>query len=119
MGPRRLYSMYFLRYSLVLAKVQAATCDLPHPNRSAELIVMAATLFAITSIVITLRLISRMWVSSTIGADDWIIALALVRIRLVDDRISLPDTDITSSYLSHRLSSRFLVRGPTSLLGTG
>jgi hypothetical protein len=36
--------------SLVLAKVQAATCDLPHPNRSTELIVIAASLFAITSI---------------------------------------------------------------------
>jgi hypothetical protein len=103
--------------NLVLAKVQAATCDLSHPNRSTELIVITTTLFAITSVLITLRLISRIWVSDTIGPDGWIIALALVRIRLVDMQMSLPDTDIASFYLSHRLPSRFLVRGPASLLG--
>ncbi|KAH6668361.1 hypothetical protein B0J14DRAFT_452413, partial [Halenospora varia] len=60
---------------LIVAKVQAATCDLPHPNRSGGLIATAATLFAMAFLAITLRLISR------------------------------------TSYLSHRLPSRFLVRG--------
>ena len=105
--------------SLVVAKVQAATCDLPHPNRSAELLSIAVTLFAITFVFITLRLISRMWVSSTIGIDDWIVALALVRIKLVDEQIPLAGADGRSSYLSHQLPSRFLVKGPTSLLETG
>jgi hypothetical protein len=105
--------------SLVLAKVQAATCDLPHPNRSPEVIVIASTLFAIASSLITLRLISRIWVSSTIGSDDWIIAVALVRSRLLDEQIFLLGTDITSFYLSYRLPLQFLVRGLASLLGTG
>jgi hypothetical protein len=72
--------------SLVLSKVQAATCDLPHPNRSSELIVIAATLFALASVLITLRLVSRKWVTRTIGSDDWAIALALVRIKVLDKR---------------------------------
>ncbi|KAH8752324.1 integral membrane protein [Hyaloscypha sp. PMI_1271] len=44
---------------LVVAKVQAATCDLPHPNRSAEVLSIAIALFAIAFVFITLRLISR------------------------------------------------------------
>jgi hypothetical protein len=102
--------------SLVVAKVQAATCDLPHPNRSAELLSIAVALFAIAFVFITLRLISRMWVSNTIGIDDWIVALALVRIKLVDEQIPLAGADGNSSYLSHQLPSRFLVGCPTSLL---
>ncbi|KAH9205839.1 hypothetical protein DL95DRAFT_235651, partial [Leptodontidium sp. 2 PMI_412] len=68
---------------LVVAKVQAATCQLPHPNRSGGLIVTVATLFAMTFLAIALRLISRTWVSGTIGIDDWIVSLALVPFRLV------------------------------------
>ncbi|KAH8590101.1 hypothetical protein B0O99DRAFT_635611 [Bisporella sp. PMI_857] len=63
---------------LIVAKVQAATCDLPRPNRSTEIIIVTATLLAVTFILITLRLISRVWMSSTIGPDGWIIALALL-----------------------------------------
>ncbi|PVH86400.1 hypothetical protein DL98DRAFT_567785 [Cadophora sp. DSE1049] len=96
---------------LIVAKVQAATCDLPHPNRSGGLIATTAALFAMAFLAITLRLISRACASSTIGIDDWIIILALVRIKLVDEQISLAGADITSSYPSHRLPSRFLVRG--------
>ena len=105
--------------SLVLSKVQAATCDLPHPNYSPELIVIASTLFALAFILITLRLVSRMWVTRTFGSDDWTIALALVRIKVLDKRNPLSGTDITSSSLSHLLPLQFLVRGPASLLGTG
>jgi hypothetical protein len=65
---------------------------------------------------ITLRLVSRMWVSRTFGSDDWTIALALVRIKAWNP---LPGTDITSSSLSHLLPLQFLVRGPASLLETG
>lgn len=79
---------------LVVAKVQAATCQLPHPNRSGGLIVTVATLFAMTFLAIALRLISRTWVSGTIGIDDWIVSLALVRIKLVDEQISLASADI-------------------------
>lgn len=98
--------------------MQAATCDLPHPNRSDGLIATAATLFVMVFLAITLRLISRACASSTIGIDDWIIILALVRIKLVDEQISLARADITSSYPPHRLPSRFLVRGSALLLGT-
>ncbi|KAH8767580.1 integral membrane protein [Hyaloscypha finlandica] len=74
---------------LIVAKVQAATCDLQHPNRSAELLSIAVALFAIAFVFITLRLISRMWVSNTIGIDDWFVALALL--------LSVPSTAFTIS----------------------
>ena len=69
---------------VVLAKVQAATCNLPHQNRATELIVIAAVIFAVASVFITLRLVSRVWVTGIIGHDDWIIAVALVRIGHIE-----------------------------------
>ncbi|KAN0096823.1 hypothetical protein V8E51_015628 [Hyaloscypha variabilis] len=74
---------------LIVAKVQAATCNLPHPDRSAELIIVTATLFAVAFFVTILRLISRMWVSSTIGIDDWTLSMALL--------LSVPSTAFTIS----------------------
>ncbi|KAH7382013.1 hypothetical protein BKA64DRAFT_218410 [Cadophora sp. MPI-SDFR-AT-0126] len=63
---------------LIVAKVQAATCDLPHPNRSGGLIATVAALFVMAFLAIALRLISRVCASNTIGIDDWIIILALL-----------------------------------------
>jgi hypothetical protein len=71
----------------VLAKVQANTCHLPHENRSAVLITVAATIFAVTFVFVALRMVSRIRATNTIGLDDWIIVLALVSTRLVDGRI--------------------------------
>jgi hypothetical protein len=78
---------YVLPNSLVVAKVQAATCNLPHPDRSAELIIVTATLFAVAFFVTILRLISRMWVSSTIGIDDLTLSMALVRVKLINEQV--------------------------------
>ena len=73
---------------LVVSKVQAATCKLANPDRSTELIAITATLLAFAFVVVILRLVSRTWVSSMIGIDDWMIILALVRGKIVDRSIS-------------------------------
>ena len=62
----------------VVAKVTASVCDYPHPDRSDVPITVTAVVVTITSIFILLRLVSKRWVSGTLGAEDWIIALALL-----------------------------------------
>jgi hypothetical protein len=100
--------MYFLIVLVtVLAKVQASSCHLPHENRSAVIITVAAAIFALTFVFIALRIISRIWATSTIGLDDWIIVLALVSTRPVDEGIYLHSTDLTSPCRSRRPASRF------------
>ncbi|KAH8784505.1 hypothetical protein F5882DRAFT_497558 [Hyaloscypha sp. PMI_1271] len=61
---------------LVLAKVQASVCHLPHPDRSAVPLVLTATVYTFTTVLVVLRLISKIWVSRTMGVDDWIVIIA-------------------------------------------
>lgn len=63
---------------LILAKVQAAVCDLPHPDRSSLPIILVATVYTVVCVLIALRLVSKIWVSRTMGTDDWMIISALV-----------------------------------------
>ena len=74
--------MQLFSNKIVLSKVQAATCDLPHENRSAEPMTLAASIYAITSVIIVFRLISKIWVSRTMGPDDWIVIIAQVSLVL-------------------------------------
>lgn len=53
-------------------------CDYPHPDRSNVPITVTAAVVTITCIFILLRLLSKHWVSGTLGAEDWIIASALI-----------------------------------------
>jgi hypothetical protein len=62
----------------VLAKVTASVCDYPHPDRSNVPVTVTAVVVTITSIFILLRLVSNQWVSGSLGAEDWIIASALL-----------------------------------------
>ena len=68
---------------IVLAKIQASVCDLPHPDRSAMPMVLAAAVYIVTTVLIVLRLISKIWVSQTMGLDDWTIIVAQVCLILV------------------------------------
>jgi hypothetical protein len=69
-------------HEIVLAKVQASVCNLPHPDRSAVPIVLTATVYAFTTVLVVLRLISKIWVSRTMGVDDWIVIIAQVCLML-------------------------------------
>jgi hypothetical protein len=68
---------------IVLTKVQASVCDLPHPDRSAVPMVLAVAVYIVTTVLIVLRLISKIWVSQTMGLDDWTIIVAQVCLMLV------------------------------------
>jgi hypothetical protein len=70
-------------HGIVLAKVQASVCHLPHPDRSAVPIVLTATVYTFTTVLVVLRLISKIWVSRTMGIDDWIVIIAQVCPMLV------------------------------------
>jgi hypothetical protein len=62
----------------VVAKVTASVCDYPHPDRSYVPVTVTAAVVTITATFILLRLVSKHWVSGTLGAEDWIIATALL-----------------------------------------
>jgi hypothetical protein len=81
---------------LVVAKVQAALCQFPHPNKSKEGTAALSILFTFAVFVVVLRLVSRL-ATGEFFADDYLIVLALVSGVTFGDGLSSPPTDYLAS----------------------
>jgi hypothetical protein len=61
-----------------MSKVRAAQCNYPHQDRSGVITAVTATVLAITSFFIVLRLLSKAHASGTVGTEDVLMTVALV-----------------------------------------